>query len=114
MKTMENQIFTKKDWLLFREKIVGWQENYINQLNNEYIALLSGNADPSTKFWKLYERILNDQKKAGVQLHMSRSEFIYNLVELITEQVITFDDLEDFSDSLKETVQRFLDLRRQR
>ena len=33
--------FTKKDWALFREKIVEWQETYMDKLNKEYIDLLN-------------------------------------------------------------------------
>lgn len=29
--------FTKRDWALFREKIAGWQEAYMDKLNKEYI-----------------------------------------------------------------------------
>lgn len=36
-----NKEFTKKDWKLFRSKIVEWQENYMNKLNEEYIAILT-------------------------------------------------------------------------
>lgn len=34
---------SKRDWLLFRSKLAGWQEAYIGRLNKEYIELLSGN-----------------------------------------------------------------------
>ena len=30
---------SKRDWKLFREKLAGWQENYMAQLNKEYTAL---------------------------------------------------------------------------
>ena len=32
---------SKSDWKLYRNKIAGWQENYMACLNKEYIALLS-------------------------------------------------------------------------
>lgn len=38
---------------------------------------------------------------------MSRSNLIYNILSLINDGVIRFEDLEEFSDNLKETV-RFL------
>lgn len=38
---MINGEFTEKDWKLFRSKIVGWQEAYMDRLNKEYIDLLS-------------------------------------------------------------------------
>ncbi len=50
---VEIQEFTEKDWKLFRSKIVGWQEAYMDRLNKEYIELLSTDDNPSEKFWKL-------------------------------------------------------------
>lgn len=47
--------FTKKDWALFREKIVEWQEAYMDKLNKEYIDLLNSEGKPSEKFWALEE-----------------------------------------------------------
>lgn len=104
---MQEQRFTKKDWTLFRNKIADWQEAYMGRLKKEYIELLSGDANPSEKFWQLEKRIKKDRKKTGVQLQMSRSNLIYNIVSLINENVIGFEDLGEFSDELKETV-RFL------
>ena len=96
--------FTKKDWALFREKISDWQEAYMNKLNKEYIELLSGEGRRSEKFWALEERIRNDKKDTGVQLKMSRSNCIPNIISLLNEEVITMEDLDEFSDELKETI----------
>ena len=38
---------SKRDWKLFREKIAGWQENYMDRLIKEYIKLLSRKNNPS-------------------------------------------------------------------
>ena len=104
---MQEQRFTKKDWTLFRNKIAGWQENYMDRLNKEYIALLSEDAAPSDKFWALDKRIKEDKRKKGVRIEMNRSDFVYNIVALINEGAISLDDLKEFSDELKETV-RFI------
>ena len=99
--------FTKKDWALFREKISDWQEAYMNKLNKEYIELLSGEGRPSEKFWTLEERIRNDKKDTGVQLKMSRSNCIPNIISLLNEEVITMEDLDEFSDELKVTISMY-------
>ena len=99
--------FTKKDWALFREKVADWQEAYMDKLNKKYIELLNGEGKPSEKFWALEERIRNDKKDTGVQLRISRSNCISNIVSLLNESVITMADLEEFSDELKETI-RFI------
>lgn len=106
---MEEQRFTKKDWALFKNKIVDWQESYMNRLNNEYIDLLSEDASPSEKFWRLDKRIKEDRKKTGVQLEMSRSNLIYNIISLINEGAINCEDLVEFSDELKETVNAYVE-----
>lgn len=76
----------------------------MDRLNKEYIELLSEDAKPSVKFWKLDERIKEDRKKTGVILEMKRSALLYNIISLINDGAITFDDLEGFSDELKESV----------
>lgn len=106
---MQEQRFTEKDWKLFRSKIADWQESYMDRLNGQYMEILSENANPSDKFWKLDKRIEEDKKKAGVQVRMSRSNLIYNIISLLNEGAINFEDLEDFSDGLKETIEAFVD-----
>lgn len=106
---MQEQRFTKQDWTLFRSKIGSWQEAYMSRLCDEYIELLSGDADPSEKFWQLDKRIRSDKRNPGVQIEMARTNFIYNIIALINNDVISMKDLEDFSDELKETVKAFLE-----
>lgn len=43
--------FSEKDWKLFRSKLPGWQEAYMEKLNQEYIELLSEEGNASDKFW---------------------------------------------------------------
>ena len=54
--------FSEKDWKLFRSKIAGWQESYMDKLNKEYIEILSGEGNSSDKFWELEKRINEDRK----------------------------------------------------
>lgn len=99
--------FSEKDWKLFRSKLPGWQEAYMEKLNQEYIELLSGEGNASDKFWTLEKRIREDQKDCGVQCNMSRSNQFSIMVSLLNEGAITFDDLEEFSDDLKDTMRHF-------
>ena len=49
---------SKKDWKLFREKLSGWQENYMEGLVKEYANFLNDDKKPaSEKFWELEKRI---------------------------------------------------------
>lgn len=99
--------FSESDWKLFRRKIVDWQEAYMDKLNKEYIEILSGEGNPSGKFWKLEERIKTDKKACGVQCEMKRSNLFFNIMSLLGEGTITLDDLNNFSDDLKETIEHF-------
>lgn len=99
--------FSEKDWKLFRSKIARWQEAYMDKLNKEYIEILSGEGDPSDKFWKLEKRIKEDKRDCGVQCEMSRSNQFYIIMSLLNEGAITLEDLDDFSDDLKDTIKFF-------
>lgn len=99
--------FSEKDWKLFRSKIAGWQEAYMDKLNKEYIEILSGDGNPSDKFWKLEERINKDKRDYGVQCRMSRSNQFNIMIALLNEGAITLEDLDDFSDDLKDTIKFF-------
>lgn len=99
--------FSEKDWKIFRSKIPGWQEAYMDKLNKEYMEILSGEGNPSDRFWKLEERINKDKKDCGVQCDMRRSNQFYILMSLLNEGAISFDDLEDFSDDLKNVMRGF-------
>lgn len=96
--------FKEADWKLFRSKIADWQEIYIDKLNNEYIKILSNNSKPSEKFRELEKRINNDKKHPGVVIQVKRSTMVYNMATLLCDGVITKDDLEEFSDELRKSI----------
>lgn len=95
---------TERDWKIFRKKIPGWQETYMERLAKEYIILLQSEKKASGKFWELEKRIKQDKKSPGVLIDMRRSTAINNIVSLVLDEVISLDDLEEFSDDLKEAV----------
>ena len=91
---------TAQDWKLFRSRLPGWQEAYMNRLNQEYMKILTGEGNPSDKFWALEKRIRQDKRHTGVQFELRRSQLLDQLVLLLSDDVITFNDLEGFSDGL--------------
>ena len=99
---------SKEDWKHYREKLSAWQENYMNHLNKEYMSLLSADKKPSEKFWELEKRIKNDRHHPGVTIEVSKSDAISDILRLIRLDVITYDDLTDFSDELQQTVKMLL------
>ena len=95
---------SKSDWKLFRERVVDWQEAYMERLVKEYMDLLDGAENASDKFWKLEERIKKDKKHPGVMLELSKENMIFDIVALINSDVIVTADLAGFSAELKESV----------
>lgn len=95
---------SEHDWKIFRNKIPDWQEHYMERLATDYITLLQSEKKASAKFWELEKRIKQDKKSPGVLIDMRRSTAINNIVNMVLDEVISFDDLEDFSDDLKEVV----------
>ena len=98
------------DWKLFRERITGWQEAYMDRLTKEYITLLSADKIASERFWELEKRIREDKTSPGVQLRLRKADLRIDLLKLLWDKVITPDDLTGFSDDLKDTVLHLYDV----
>ena len=101
---MQDLGFTEADWKLFRKRLPDWQERYMESLSVEYINLLQSEKKPSAKFWELDKRIKQDKKSPGVLIDIRRSTAIDNIVSLVSDGIISIDDLAPFSDELKESV----------
>ncbi|MGM9540988.1 multidrug transporter [Anaerovibrio sp.] len=99
---------SKGDWKKYREKIGDWQERYIEQLIKGYALCLSGDCTASEKFWELERRIKKDKKHLGVLIDVQKSSMLCDILHLINSNVITMEDLKDFSEDLQEDIQFFL------
>ena len=95
---------SKADTKLFRKRLPGWQENYMEHLIKEYMEILSSDGAPSDRFWALEERIKKDRRHPGVMLSTGDSPVIYTIIDLMRWNVISFDDLEGFSEVLRNQV----------
>ena len=105
--------FEEKDWKLFREKLPEWQEAYMERLIKEYTELLAGDEAASDKFWALDKRIRADRQRLGVRVNeVTRSTLQNILTGLIIENVITEDDLQDFSEELRESTHQWMQIYR--
>ena len=105
--------FEEKDWKLFREKLPEWQEAYMERLIKEYTELLAGDEAASDKFWALDKRIRADRQRLGVRVNeVTRSKLQNILTGLIIENVITEDDLQDFSEELRESTHQWMQIYR--
>ena len=94
----------KKDWKLYREKLPEWQEAYIERLVATYVEYLTSDESASTKFWEMEKRIKRDKKNPGVWIEVNKQDMPFDLLRLLQEEVITVEDLEDFSNDVKEAV----------
>ena len=99
---------SKKDWKLYREKIAGWQESYMERLVKQYADYLSSDLPASTKFWELEKMLKTDRRSPGVCIEMRRSTMLWDIISLINDDVIHYDDLAEFSDELKGPIQFIL------
>lgn len=70
---------SKADTKLFRERLPGWQENYMEHLIEEYMEILSSDGAPSDRFWALEDRIKKDRRHPGVILSTGDSPVIYTI-----------------------------------
>ena len=104
---MAKDSFNEKDWKLYRSKIAGWQEAYMERLTKEYMELLSRDDATSDKFWELEKRIKADKKRVGVSVQLSRSEMMYQIMELLNDGAIQMSDLANFSEDLQEKIKFF-------
>ena len=102
--------FSKQDWALFRKKIALWQEAYIDQLNQEYMQILSEEGNPSDKFWALEKRINQDKRCRGVVIQLRKQNLAFDLAALINDGVVTFADIEEFSNETKEIVKHLCNM----
>ncbi len=91
----------ESDWKLFRSRLPGWQEAYMERLNQAYIDLLSGPGSAADKFWKLEKRVREDKQSAGIIVEMTKSKMELNIMNLLADGAITLDDLSDFSEDLR-------------
>lgn len=99
---------SKTDWKLYRSRIGEWQEAYMEKLIQEYVQLLSTEEKASDKFWMLEKRIKQDRKHTGIIIEMNKGNMIFDIVSLINLGVITMENLDGFSEELKERVEELI------
>ena len=94
----------KSDWKLFRERLPGWQEKYIERLVKEYSEYLQSDVPASTKFWEMEKRLKEDKRRPGVLLSLEKKNVDFDLMRLMKDGAIEAKDLEGFSQELIDRV----------
>ena len=106
---MEKRV-NEKDWKLFRSRLPGWQETYMEKIIEEYRELLCREEQASEKFWALNERIKQDKRNPGVLMHdVKRSNIDIHLLQLLRYGVIRLENLDGFSEELQEKLTWFME-----
>ena len=92
---------TESDWKLFKELLPKWQESYMEMLIGQYIEILNGGSEASSRFWALEERINRDKLSSGVLVNdIRRSTMRYEIANLLSDNVITLADLDGFTEDI--------------
>lgn len=82
----------------------------MEQICQKYIEILSEDTPASTRFWTLDKHIKEDKKNPGVLVtDWRRSTALYLIAELVRRNVITMDELHEFSDDTVSFATRFLE-----
>ena len=94
----------ESDWKLFRKKLPGWQARYMQRMLDDYAKIIASQGLPSDRFWTLQKRLKSDVRLTGVRTEISRSLMHLNISRLWAEGAITIEDLQDFSNDMKQFV----------
>jgi hypothetical protein len=94
----------ESDWKLFRKLLPEWQERFMERLLGEYSTMIAGQGLASDRFWRLQKRLQKDVRKTGVRAEMKRWVMIMNLWSLLSEGAISKDDLDGFSEELRQSL----------
>ena len=91
----------ESDWKLFKKMLPQWQERYMEKLIGRYVEMLNGDSEASSRFWALEERINRDKLSSGVLVNdIRRSTMRYEIANLLSDNVITLDDLDGFTEDI--------------
>lgn len=97
----------ESDWKLFKELLPRWQESYMEMLIVQYVEILNDDSEASSRFWALEERINRDKLSSGVLANnIRRSTMLYEIANLLFDNVITLDDLDGFTEDIKNYARR--------
>ncbi len=84
----------ESDWKLFKKMLPQWQERYMEKLIGQYVEMLNGDSEASSRFWALEERLNRDKLSSGVIANdIRRSTMHREIANLLIDSVIALDAL---------------------
>nr|CDL65595.1 unnamed protein product [uncultured bacterium] len=91
-----------------------WQERYMERVIQSYAELLNSDMQASDKFWTIERKIRQDKLCSGVIVRdMSRSQLFDIIIQLAVDGVVCEQDLQDFSEELRYSVNRWFQFHHQ-
>ena len=78
----------------------------MQRLIEEYIKMLQGPENASSKFWQLERKMKSDRLNPGVTLVLDKQQVINDIASMVKIGVITIAVLEGFSEELINEVKR--------
>lgn len=106
MNTANRQI-DEADWTLFKTRMPIWRERYLESLLRSYQRILSSDKTAEERFYSLNKRMNKDSRSFLFSVEMRRSQLLVNIQEMLREGIIDIDDLEGFSQDLREKMKIF-------
>ena len=85
----------------------------MKRLTEDYSEILNSDSPSSDKFWTLEKRLREDKRRCGVRAEVRRSLLMVNIFSLLNEGAICLNDLDEFSDELKNAVKMHLEFNNQ-
>ncbi len=99
----------ESDWKLFKKMHPQWQERYMEKLIGQYVEILNGGSEASSRFWALEESLNRDKLSSGVIANtIRRSTMHREIASLLIDSVITLDDLDGFTEDIKSYAQHWI------
>ena len=79
------------------------------QLIDQYVEMLNGDSEASSRFWALEERLNRDKLSSGVIANDIRRRTMHSeIANLLIDSVITLDDLDGFTEDIKSYAQHWI------
>ena len=81
----------------------------MEKLIGQYVEMLNGDSEASSRFWALEERLNRDKLSSGVIVNdIRRSTMHREIANLLIDSVITLNDLDGFTEDIKSYAQHWI------
>ena len=102
----------ESDWKRYSSMVDEMRDRYLEKKNEALVAELKNPAKtPTERFWKTYEKIKREERMLEECLgYHARSKMFMQMAMMIRYGMLKKEDLEGFSDELKERFEQFFEM----